>query len=333
MARDRSKQKSGRRVTRKANRLGLIEVALAKLKNEFLASANRVVEDSFPDTLYHYTKADAFISIVTSGKMRATHYAYLNDSEEYKGGLALIGETLRSLGEHEIEFRQLHDELVVSLERDASHPESPYVISFSEEGNLLSQWRAYADNGAGYSFGLEAFILAQVGSELRRCIYCNETFRKEVRKRYLAVQVEATRYVAKAQRMKQSEGALASDIAGSFALNMQALASAYKSQAFNEEQEWRIVVTKDADLGDTVGPFFRGSQRGVVPYMECDITSVDHRIPLTAFTLGRLKIPKSEWLQYDCSWKLAAFRMQRNWSFDPESHSAINADRTSFHLR
>lgn len=30
---------------------------------------------------------------------------------------------------------------------------TPYVCCFSREGDLLSQWRAYADDGAGFSVG------------------------------------------------------------------------------------------------------------------------------------------------------------------------------------
>jgi hypothetical protein len=41
--------------------------------------------------------------------------------------------------------------------------QSVFVTSFSEEGNLLSQWRAYSGASGGYSIGFSRSYLRSVG--------------------------------------------------------------------------------------------------------------------------------------------------------------------------
>jgi hypothetical protein len=36
-----------------------------------------------------------------------------------------------------------------------------FVLSFSEAGNDLAQWRAYADNGRGYALGFDGYNLEE----------------------------------------------------------------------------------------------------------------------------------------------------------------------------
>lgn len=88
---------------------------------------------------YHYTSIDSFNSIFRSGKVWASDCRYLNDSHELAKAQELFlskfeGKTREalSLAFHWHSFSRCH-----------------CVFSLSRSPEVLSQWRAYADDGKG----------------------------------------------------------------------------------------------------------------------------------------------------------------------------------------
>ena len=110
--------------------------------------------------LYHYTTAEGLKGIIENEELWATSAYYLNDSAEILYGYRLLDFALEnwlkranpqansiSRGLAELLRRYFgHD----ALERNVITP--VYLTCFCEEGNLLSQWRAYGSSG-GYSIG------------------------------------------------------------------------------------------------------------------------------------------------------------------------------------
>src|SRR6185295_9710766 len=71
--------------------------------------------------------------------------------------------------------RRVH---VMAIDKFESLSTTAYVTSFSERGNLLSQWRAYAPRN-GFSVGFDASALARVeGCTLVRCLYLRDDTRR-----------------------------------------------------------------------------------------------------------------------------------------------------------
>lgn len=112
--------------------------------------------------LYHYTTAEGLKGIVESEVLWATSAYYLNDSAEILYGYRLLDQALenwlkranppadsisRGFAESHRQYFG-HD----ALERNVIMP--IYLTCFCEEGNLLSQWRAYGSAG-GYSIGFK----------------------------------------------------------------------------------------------------------------------------------------------------------------------------------
>jgi len=130
--------------------------------------------DTVPPLLWHYTSVASTFHIVRSQTMWATDSAFLNDSTENKiFQLALYKQAIvRYKGEKsELRRRLCHltEQLVHSISR------SRYIISLSNSGDLLPQWRAYADDGAGVALGLmpRAFQLDRSSSAVA-CYYVSE---------------------------------------------------------------------------------------------------------------------------------------------------------------
>ncbi|HEY2467771.1 MAG TPA: DUF2971 domain-containing protein [Terracidiphilus sp.] len=122
----------------------------------------QIVEKQQPSggILYHYTTADGLKGIVENEELWATSAYYLNDSAEILYGYRVLDLALQewlkrtNLPEDSV-ARGLAESLRSyfgqdALERNVITP--IYLACFCEEGNLLSQWRAYGSSG-GYSIG------------------------------------------------------------------------------------------------------------------------------------------------------------------------------------
>lgn len=113
-----------------------------------------------PDILYHYTSAQGLIEILKTGKIWATNIRYLNDASEFVHAANIAR---RAAGTNFLSpYTKLDHYLVddsVGLVEDDSGLVACYVCSFSSEGNMLSQWRAYCPTGGGFSIGVSGPML------------------------------------------------------------------------------------------------------------------------------------------------------------------------------
>ncbi len=101
---------------------------------------------------------------------------------------------------------------------------------FSKDGDLLSQWRAYADDGAGYAIGFSEKELGQLPVSLLEVFYDRS---KQVR--------EMTALIRALHEVEQSEPIkYGSDFVQACYLIGTDMA-AYKNPGFREEQEVRLV--------------------------------------------------------------------------------------------
>ena len=108
-----------------------------------------------PDVLYHYCPSPSFLEIIRSRVLWLTHQSGLNDLRESVWVVPFIQEEMR---------RRRTDattEFLVQLGRqfDVNAQMETYVASFSSDGDVLSQWRAYGMDGDGFAIGFrpEAF--------------------------------------------------------------------------------------------------------------------------------------------------------------------------------
>lgn len=111
--------------------------------------------------LYHYTSISGLKGIIDSSCLHATNIKYLNDSKEFVFGLDYFsklfphsGSPFRipkpqemSLYDHLVEFLFNQALSTFKYRREAS---DCFVISFSKNPDVLSQWRAYGKENAGY---------------------------------------------------------------------------------------------------------------------------------------------------------------------------------------
>jgi hypothetical protein len=123
---------------------------------EYVLNLWRNVHNPLPLEISHYTDATGLHGIITSGQLWATHINYLNDLQEFRYARQIIGRVLDEYARRAegVELQQRLTKLRGACEANFAHWENnvdPYVVCFCEDGNLLSQWRAYGANGSGFS--------------------------------------------------------------------------------------------------------------------------------------------------------------------------------------
>jgi hypothetical protein len=220
--------------------------------------------ENLPAALYHYTSGQGLLGILDSGYLNCTNLLYMNDSSEMDYGRAIvrrIAEDLSPISDGVQTFMQY-------LLRNVEQPDFQYYVTcFCEKPDLLSQWRAYGGQTAGYSLGFDADDLQTVlpeYSELVRIIYDPVEQERAVRallQSCVGVAEECCAAYRAHQRLEDAMtrwAAISSNQVGR-------LITCLKSEVFAEEHEWRAVIIRFSF--DTSGHRFRLAANGiVVPY-------------------------------------------------------------------
>ena len=240
---------------------------MAKLSPYDMRDPDFIEDTRPPPLLFHYTDAAGFFQIVESGvRLHATHYRFLNDIGELRFGREVVHDILTEL--RELVGADVRDAAEARI--DAMIGEGSYVACLSEQASVLSQWRAYAKNGAGYCLGLRAPSRLMGGSNydsfyfnhLVRCLYGAAEVRDHIDSRF-------RRKLSRAESAKgtdEYEDRLASQLVD---VAWRAIHVA-KHEHFREEYEWRFIVG-----GSAVAPQYRISPRGLVPFLATDALTLE----------------------------------------------------------
>jgi hypothetical protein len=150
-----------------------------------------------------------------------------------------------------------------------------FVCAFSQNGDQLSQWRAYCTSGNGVSIGFNTAVLKQIadegGFQLEQCIY-NENKQEKLLRKPLQKIISAT-YKNLTQDNKLKNDHHLQDVElgmwWDFAnvKEIEGLILKFKDPSFVEEQEYRLVSYYDAKR-----PLkFRVSRSLLIPYICLEI--------------------------------------------------------------
>lgn len=111
------------------------------------------------EKLYHYCPTKSFWAILESRTLWLSSIHSLNDFSEWDWGKKLV---TKVLNDDVIEFRADFRFIVQNLFDETTKNLHPLIFSLSRNNDLLSQWRAYADNGEGFAFEFDAERMCNV---------------------------------------------------------------------------------------------------------------------------------------------------------------------------
>lgn len=199
-----------------------------------------------PKCVYHYTDAAGLAGMLTSGKIWATDYRFLNDRSEIKHTRSRVRELIS-----EKMKAAVGDPLALSLygeileRQDKEGEEDLFVFSLSEKRDDLSQWRGYARNGQGFTIGFCAATIYKVSSPedapfgFSKIVY-NHDKQTQVLESSLGEIEDELRRVAAEDGADMEE--LAIHAAHWFSWMVGSTAASNKHSSFESEQEWRILA-------------------------------------------------------------------------------------------
>ncbi len=217
-----------------------------------------IFPEHLPKTVYHYTTQGGILGIIQQGEIWATQVAFLNDKNEVYLTFRLLANELnrRRTATSDPYMRALLAELQEILKKvDRTHI---CISSFCEEGDLLSQWRGYGNQGKGYSLGFDLNKLFSAAKKqdfvIWPCVYDNSTHNELVS--YL---VDC--WLQKYGKGRAEYGNMVDDITSSVCR----LAPILKDRNFKEEKEWRLV---NAAVDVAPSDFsFREGAFAIIPYL------------------------------------------------------------------
>jgi hypothetical protein len=122
--------------------------------NAYLLAAE--ARNKVASPLYHYTDAAGLEGIVKNQQVWFTSYTHLNDPTEIKYGMSIASELLGEIGQGSDPRIKIFCDMVIDIftHENMRGAFGFFIASFSRERDDLGQWRAYGDNGRGFSLGL-----------------------------------------------------------------------------------------------------------------------------------------------------------------------------------
>ncbi len=208
--------------------------------------------------LCHYTTLEGAIGIVTGNDLRLTHSRYSNDNEEMSYGQRLVDEVLEELkGAASADAAKLEWLGKVQTQVLAAREEEEvYICCFCESGNLLSQWRGYADNGGGVSIQFDSAGFEQV------CGFGNPHGLMRLWKVFYS-RTQQCQIIRAC--IEYPYWPVQGDAAIPFIVDaLQFFVPTFKDSGFSEEKERRLIFTPGE--ATTLKPWFRQRRGMLTPY-------------------------------------------------------------------
>lgn len=203
--------------------------------------------------IYHYCSPQTFLQIIERKCLWLSSTNNMNDSSEGRWYLDLVKDVLR---DNELELGDDWCDSAINYLESNLRPS--YITCFSTEKDLLSQWRAYADNGSGLAIGFESDDLPtltfspseadgkdvkqlQAQFSIKNVDYCDEkTLKNKI--------IERARHWCSphvALEMFDRNDTYENIRASWFSLESEIISTTNKNPAFSEEKEMRIIYRPD----------------------------------------------------------------------------------------
>lgn len=205
----------------------------------------------------------------------------------------------------------------------------PYICCFSTSGDILSQWRAYADDGHGFSIGFDSTAISHSKElpmmsfkkdnllSLQKVIYDEEEQRKIISSLLNAAldRIKITQDSRQNSDNKTDEQIVRS-AAGAMAIqNLSGFSVISKNPAFSEEKEYRLLhmpmMSANRHTNETIStqfaisePQYRISRKRVCSYFEYDFS----KLMVKKFIVEIIRGPKNQTEHSDLSTLLGEFK-------------------------
>lgn len=248
-----------------------------------------------PCPLFHYTTAEGLLGITKNDRLWASDCRYLNDVSEPRYAQSVIKEAVTNLA-HTVTAGSFTEQILgqfwnwaeyvlnakavtapphLGIPIPSSQAPDLYVFCLSEEADLLSQWRAYSDHGSGYALGfsdtkLLGLVQAIWSQYLVRVIYDKGDQLKLAENDLGKIATLLDQFEKKASPLDDDRKEwITRKLFQSLLNEAIRLQGKFKTPAYREEKEWRILQFVHP-ASTSIPIHFRAARNRVVPYLELD---------------------------------------------------------------
>ena len=226
-------------------------------------------EPDVPDVLYHYCSVDTMLKIIQNSCIWLSDANKMNDKEELRYFACQMNELVsKLLDKHQREFdsnlinetRKILNKHISSIfsgsayiVRNSRH----YICCFSENGDLLSQWRAYGNDGKGVAIGFNARLLAKFSDlfyyDFIKVIY-------EIEKNLqIEKYMEENLVTVLSSAAKENNNIIEPEEFAAIEVPVLNERFAFKHPGFMEENEWRLYRIQNANFDEDEDFLLRGA--------------------------------------------------------------------------
>lgn len=178
--------------------------------------------------IYHYCSPETFLVICRRPSVRACDINKMNDHLEFQWGFAVLQDAVKLFRSDATD--DFCDRILSGVEFRRSTA-LPIIACFSTDGDVLSQWRAYAADGGGFSIGFDLTSIEEITNNVYPVVY-DRGDQLEFLKQHLSSLYE----VQKTKKKKEL------DIFFNYATTfLYGDLCFYKNPAFAEEKEVRLI--------------------------------------------------------------------------------------------
>jgi hypothetical protein len=248
------------------------------------------------DLVYHYTTVGTLCALARPTNfrpawsiMRASSLAFMNDRQEFLLGHRLISEAWKTVIDAEqdgpLRTALITAQSAVAKDKLHAHALDVYALCFCEDGDLLSQWRGYADFGKGVSLGLNLQRLKETVNGHGFWVVYDPIAQADIA-------AKITREIRDRLALIVNSGNLALvelELRDWIPVLMSFVYSILKHESFESEKEYRVLHTGPLAPNRLV-PQFRDRGAALIPYVELDFYNKG-LIPLQEVVLG----PGASW--------------------------------------
>ena len=238
--------------------------------------------------LFHYTSIEAMLGIIENKVLWASDLRYVNDTSEI---LYFVQVVCARIDEMRSEVNPWENEVISQLDdwlRYSFLTDGPMIFSasFTEKGDLLSQWRGYTPHGRGISLGFDpvsfSLTIASHGFNLGKCLY-DEARQRAIITELISTVVDIARTIGPKPDVQPTRSFWAAfESVGSEIMHV---APFFKHPMFSEEHEWRCVSSPIKDIARSE-MYFRPGASFLIPYQKMTLPTIDGSIALTKAFIG-----------------------------------------------
>lgn len=250
-----------------------------------------------PRTLYHYCRTSIFHKIFDEKRIRLSSLSLSNDSTEGK----LIGRILENLSNKNSLSDTKKKRLLEIIDTIEKHYDG-IGFCLSEDGDLLSQWRGYADDGKGVSIGFSKEFLENI-SDNKKINLKKVSYSKEAQKNLVEPTFNEALKIMNAKEFSiveyrtlldtRSEKEFETDLKLKSKNRLELIGQVLtflpnlytvKHSAFKEEMEWRLLSLLGLEDDDD-GIQYSYKEGCIVPYKDLTLPE-DRNGIITRIILG-----------------------------------------------